>query len=76
MNADDYLDNPHAEDIALDYVEHELGRLHFRENWEKLENKEEEIASWLRDVKEDPTLASSIVRAIDSLYQDGTTWEA
>ena len=63
-------------DLALDFVEHEIGANNFVSNWAKLKaskNAANVVSSWLSKIgaKGD---ADRIVQVIDELSKSGTGW--
>ena len=63
-------------DLALDYVEHEVGPNKFVDNWGRIKKSRDpvhHIKQWLRRTKT-PGNAAEIVSILDELASKGTTW--
>lgn len=60
-------------DLALDYVEHEVGANSFLANWRATADKEQTIAHWLRKIQSSADPAK-IVQVINELEAQATRW--
>ncbi len=79
MNAKSILESitdDSIEDLALTFVEHDLGRFDFAGNWDRQTAKHERVASWLTAQGEDETLANEIVSFLDGLRKRNMKWIA
>ena len=71
----DELEDPKIDDIACDYVEQCLGRLHFRQNWERVVDKLQSVRDWMSSVGDNVENAEAVVREINRKYNLGLEWK-
>jgi len=73
MNID--LEDPYDHDLALCFVEQELGRIDFLTNWSRLQEKERIIRQWLESTGENGDRCKAVVDEIDGLWNRKATWK-
>ena len=61
-------------DLALEYVEHEVGYRDFTNNWKKLKNPETDVKLWLAQSGENIDFAPQIVGYLNGLASQNKTW--
>lgn len=74
--ADNLLPDPLVDDLANDWVENELGRLDFHQNWKQVRPvAEQRVSKWLAEIGVDKSIAFKVVNAIDEMHRKGLFWD-
>lgn len=69
QSADNQLVDPDlVDDLSLDFIEQEVGRIRFDQNWPAMRGKYERLSKWLRDRKVSNAYLPSILRNIQSRW--------
>ncbi len=74
---EDLLFDSDVEDLALEYVERELGPYHILKNFENKFNDKDiilDIRNWLYNIGADVNLASKVANRVIQLVVDNTLW--
>jgi hypothetical protein len=66
-----------VQDLAMDFVEEELGRYYFLDNWEFSKRSGDalpRIERWLASIDQDPALAKSVYTALEGFHSKNYNW--
>lgn len=76
MKADELLESPdpdETEDAVLDFIESEVGRIRFNQNWPKIRNKMQLAQDWLA-VMGYNTTPEAVVAGVQKLWAEKVQW--
>ena len=76
---DQIIDEADIHDLACDFIEQEVGRFHFADNWLKFkESKHVEpkryIRLWLQSINEDPYRADTVYDTVEEMSKTTLGW--
>ncbi len=78
MNLDEYmLPDPEVDDLALDFIEQELGRFYFVQNWRRLKRAgrpTDTIRNFLVKSGKSDRSAVAVAHRVDALARSDTKW--
>lgn len=74
-NADKLLADPDlVDDLALDFIEQEVGRIDFIGNWPNFFQRERRMTQWLEHYGYERSLAPAVLARIGELHSRAYTW--